>query len=190
MRTILTLTLCSLALAEIASAQRQDVVELEGGGGHVFGSGTEDPGPSLPTVDAAVVVWVTEHWGVALRRVEGPGEDLYVNPVEIPDRRFLGVGHLRYWTVTARHRQPMFRAFGLEIGVGMMFAERFADIEMFRDPRIGRIAALNGPAHGLSLEALVTHPLARHFEVKAGITDDFNVETNHFQPVALAVVRV
>jgi hypothetical protein len=71
----------------------------------------------------------------------------------------------------------------------MMFGERFDDIVMFRDPRIGRISGLNGPAYGLSLEALVTHPLARHFAVKAGVTYDFVVETNHFQPIALAVVR-
>src|SRR5580765_6195060 len=94
MKMILTLTLCSLAIADIAHAQRQDVVELEGGGGYVFGSGAEDPGPSLPTLDAAVVVWATERWGVAVRRVEGPGEDLYTTPAEIPDRTFLGVGHL------------------------------------------------------------------------------------------------
>jgi hypothetical protein len=189
MRKILTLTLCSLALAGSAHAQRQDVVELEGGGGYLFGSGAEDPGPSVPTVDAAIVVWAAPRWGVAVRRVEGPGEDLYTPPIEIPDRTFLGVGHLRYWTVTARHRRPISRDLGFEIGFGLMFDDTFDDIEMFRDPGIGRIAARNGPAYGLSLEALVTHALARRFALKAGVTYDFNVETNHLQPVALAVVR-
>jgi len=189
MRTILTSVLCSLTLAEIAHAQRPDVVEIEGGGGYVFGSGAEDPGPSLPTVDATIVVWATKSWGVAVRRVEGPSEDFYTTPIEIPDRTFLGVGHLHYWTVTARHRRSLSRALGLELGGGMMFDGRFEDIEMFRDPGIGRVAAPNGPAYGFSLEALVTHGLARRFAVKAGVTYDLNVETNHFQPVALAVVR-
>jgi hypothetical protein len=189
MRRLLAFALCSLALADIAHAQRQGVVEIEGGGGYVFGSGAEDPGPSLLTLDATFVVWATERWGVAVRRVEGPGEDLYTTPAEIPDRTFLGVGHLHYWTVTARHRRSVSRELGLEIGFGMMFDEKFDDIEMFRDPRIGRIAGPNGPAYGLSLEALVTHSLARRFAVKAGVTCDVNVDTNHLQPVALAVVR-
>ena len=187
MRKILMLTLCSVALAEVAYAQRQGVVEFEGGGGYVFGSGAEDPGPSLPTLDAAIVVWATERWGVAVGRVEGPGEDLYA-PVESLDRTFLGVGHLHYWTITARHRRSISRDLGLEIGFGMMFDEKFGTIEMFRNsPR--RVSVPNGPAYGLSLEALVTHPVARHFAVKAGVTYDFEFETNHFQPVALAVVR-
>jgi len=188
MRKILALTLCSLALAEVAYAQRRAVVELEGGGGYVFGSGAEDPGPSLPTLDAAIVVWATERWGVAVRRVEGPGENLYAPPVEIPDRTFLGVGQLHYWTVTARHRRSISRDLGLEIGFGMLFNGEFATLEMFHDPP-HRISALTGPYPGFSLEALVTHPLARHFAVKAGVTYDFNFETNNVQPVALAVVR-
>ena len=122
-----------------------------------------------------------------LRRVAGPGEDLYTPPVEIPDRTFLGVGHLQYWTATARYRRSISRELGLEIDFGMMFGERFGTIEMFRDPP-RRVSVPNGPASGLSLEALVTRRLARHFAVKAGVTYDFVVETNHFQPVALGVI--
>jgi hypothetical protein len=186
-RILVLAGLCSVALADFGYAQTRTVVELEGGGGYVFGSGAEDPGPSLPTLDAAIVVWPTERWGVAVRRVEGPGDDLYATPVEIPDRTFLGVGHLHYWTVTARHRRSISRDLGLEIGAGMMFDEQFDTIEMFHDPP-RRISGLNGPTFGLSLEALVTHPLARHFAVKAGVTYDFMFETNHFQPVALGVI--
>jgi hypothetical protein len=133
-----------------------------------------------------IVVWPSQRWGVALRRVEGPGEDLY-SPVEIPDRTFLGGGHLHYWTVTARHRRSTSRGLGVEIGFGIMFGEKFATIEMLRDPP-RRVSAQNGPAYGLSLEALVTHPLARHFAVKGGVSYDFEFETNHLQPVALGVI--
>ena len=189
MRKILVLTLYIVALAEVAYAQRQHVVELEGGGGHVFRASVGAPGPSLPTLDAAVVVWPTERWGVALRRVEGPGEDLYTTPKESRDRTFLGVGHLHYWTVTTRLRQSISRNLGFEIGFGLMFDEWFGHIEMFRDPP-RRVSVPNGPVSGeFSVEALVTHPLARHFAVKAGVTYDWPLEANHFQPVALAVVR-
>ncbi len=186
MRRILTLTLCCLALAEVAYAQRRNVVEFEGGGGYVFGSGTESPGPSLPTLDGAVVVWATPRWGVALRRVAGPGEDLYATPLEGSDRTFLGTGHLYYWTVTARHRRSLSRDFGLEVGFGVMLDEKSDSIVMFRNPP--RRDSVPEVASGFSLEALVTHPLGRHFAVKAGTTYDFVVEVNHFQPVALAVV--
>lgn len=84
MRQILVLAVCSLGLADLGYAQ-QPVVELEGGGGHVFGVGAGAPGPSVPTLDAAVVIWPAERWGVALRRVEGPGEDLYPIPKESLD---------------------------------------------------------------------------------------------------------
>lgn len=188
MRKILTLTLCCVALAEVAYAQRRNVVELEGGGGYVFGSGTEGSGPSLPTLDAAVVVWASEHWGVALRRVAGPGEDLVANPVQRGDRTFLGHGHVHYWTVTARHRRSVSRHLGLEVGGGMMLDDKYDIIEMFGDPP-RRLSGQIQSSYGFSLEALVTHSLARHFAVKAGVTYDFVVETNHLQPVALAVVR-
>src|SRR5262245_49228492 len=145
MGKILTMTLWSLALADVAHAQQPCLVEIEGGGGYVFGSGVEDPGPSLLTLDATIVVWVTGRWGVAVRRVAGPGEDLYGAPVEIPDRTFLGLGHLHYWAMTARHRRSLSSDLGVEIGFGMMFGDKFEDIEMFRDPRIGRIRVPNGP---------------------------------------------
>ena len=182
--------MCSLGLADLGYAQ-QPVVELEGGGGHVFGVGAGAPGPSVPTLDAVVVVWATEHWGVALRRVEGPGEDLYTTPKESPDRTFLGVGNLHYWTLTARRRQSISGNLGFEIGFGMMFNKGVGFIEMFRDPP-RRVSVPSGRGVGFgdySVEALVTHSLARHFAVKAGVTFDAPLEANHFQPVALAVVR-
>jgi hypothetical protein len=186
-RIVVLTALCSIYWADVGYAQSRTVVELESGGGYVFGSGAEDPGPSLPTFDAAIVVWPTERWGIAVRLVEGPGEDLHT-PAESLDRTFLGAGHLHYWTATARHRRSISRDLGLEVGFGMMFDSKFGTIEMFRDPP-RRVSVPNGPAYGFSLEALVTHPLARHFAVKAGVTYDFEFETNHFQPVALAVIR-
>ncbi len=107
MKKILVLAICSLGLADLGFAQ-QPVVELEGGGGYLFGSGGN---PSLRTLNAAIVVWPGERWGVGVQLVEGPGEDLY-QPVESYDRTFLGVGHLRYYTITARYRRPMSQDLG------------------------------------------------------------------------------
>jgi hypothetical protein len=177
----------SFLTSGIARAQKNHTVELETGGGYVFGNGPEDPGPSLPTFTDSFVLWPTVHWGVAIRLVEGPGEDLYASPVQIADRTFLGEGNLHYLTLTARHRNSLALRTGLEVGFGMMFGETFGSIEILREsPR--RVSVPNGPAYGLSLEALVSHSLFSHLIVKAGATYDFEFETNHFQPVILGVV--
>lgn len=187
MRKILVLAVCSLVLADLGHAQERPVVELEGGGGYAFGGGGENPGPSLPTLDAAIAVWPTERWGLAVRLVEGPGEDLHA-PIESLDRTFLGLGHLHYWTVTVRHRRSLSPDLGLEIGFGMLFDGEFATIQMFHNPP-RRSSMPDTFFNGFSVEMLVTHPLARHFALKAGVTYDFNFDTANLQPVALAVMR-
>jgi hypothetical protein len=187
MNRILVLAgLFSIGFGDLGYAQNRATVEFEGGGGYVFGGGAEDPGPSLPTVDATIVVWPAERWGLAARLVEGPGEDLHT-PREGLDRTSLGVGHLHYWTVTARHRRPLSRSLGVELGFGKLFGGEFATIQMFHDPP-RRSSKADTFFNGLSLEALVTHALARHFALKAGLTYDFNVETDNLQTVALGVI--
>ena len=54
----------------------------------------ENPGPSLGTIDVAAVVWPWARWGVAVRLVKGPGEDLH-EPVVSGDRTFLGQADLQ-----------------------------------------------------------------------------------------------
>lgn len=188
MRKILILAgLCSLAFPDLGYAQRRPVIEVEGGGGYVFGGGGENPGPSLPTLDLALVVWPAERWGLAVRLVEGPGEDLHA-PVESLDRTFLGFGHLHYWTVTARHRRVAQRDLGFEAGFGMLFGGEFATVQVFHNPP-RRSSAADIFFNGFSLEALVTRALARHFGVKAGVTYDFNFDTANLQPVVLGAIR-
>jgi hypothetical protein len=178
---------CSIAVADFGYAQSRATVEFEGGGGYVFGGGTEDPGPSLPALDGTIVVWPVERWGLAVRLVEGPGEDLHT-PIESLDRTFLGSGHLRYWTVTARYRRPLRRDLGLEVGFGKVFDGEFATVQVFHNPP-RRSSAADTFFNGLALEGLVTRGFARHFAVKAGLTYDFNVETANLQPVVLGVIR-
>lgn len=174
-------------MAGTANAQTRPVIEVGGGAGYVFGGGAEDPGPSLPVFDVIAVVWLGERWGVGVRLVDGPGEDLHA-PVASSDRTFLGTGHLRYWTVSARQRRPLARRLGLELGYGMLFGGEFALIQELHDPP-RRTSAPDISFTGFSFEALVTRELARHVAVKAGVTFDFNFETTNFQPVALGVIR-
>jgi hypothetical protein len=183
-RTLLLAALLAVGAPALTEAQ---TFEVELGGGYVFGSGAENPGPSLPAFDAGFVFWPTARWGIAARLVEGPGEDLHA-PVPSLDRTFLGVGHLHYWTVTARHRRVT-PALSLELGFGLMRDGHFATVQVFRDPALGRRADPDNFFGGLSLEAFVSRAVSRHFGIKAGLTYDFNVETNNLQPIVLGTVR-
>jgi hypothetical protein len=185
-RILMLAAICIIGLADASYAQDRARVEFGGGAGYVFGGGAEDPGPSLPAFDAIVFVWPFERWGVGFRWVEGPGEDLHA-PIRSGDRAFLGTGHLRYWTVTARHRRPLGRQLWFELGFGMLFGGKFATIVELDDPprRLSGDTTFNG----FSVDGLVTRELASHFSVKAGLTFDFNFETNNVQPVAIGVIR-
>ncbi len=186
-RVLVLAAICGLGLADTASAQRRAIVEIGGGVGYVVGGGAEDPGPSLPAVDAVIHVWPFERWGVGVRWVEGPGEDLHA-PIESFDRAFLGTGHLRYWTVTARNRRTLPRQLEFELGFGMLFGGEFASIQELRDPP-RRLASASTFFNGFSVDGLVGRALGRHLGVKVGLTFDFNFETTNVQPVALGVIR-
>ena len=184
-RMLLLTALLATGFPAVADGQ---IFEIEMGGGYVVGSGSEEPGPSLPAFDAGVAFWPSAHWGVAVRRVEGPGEDLH-EPRVFGDRTFLGTGHLRYWTFTARHRRALTPSWGLETGFGVMAAGHFAEVWTFNDAPLDRHASLLASYWGFSLEGFATRALSRHFGIKAGVTYDFVVETNSLQPLVLGVVR-
>lgn len=171
-------------LPDVAGAQRLDVGV---GTGYVFGGGAENPGPSLPTVDVVGVVWPWNRWGLAVRWVEGPGEDLYAEPVTGGDRTFLGFGHLRYSTVTLRHRRRFSDSLGFELGAGLILGGRFASIQEL--PPIGRLDEPDNFFGGLASDAFLTRRLRGPLWVEAGVTFDFNIETNNLHPVVLVVYR-
>jgi len=181
-----------------------DRLELQAGPGYARGGGSEDPGPSLATVNLGAAFWFTDRWGIAVRHVEGPGEDLYDPPIVSPDRTFLGpadlsngtvierifLGHanLSYNTVTARYRRSLPRLLELNLGFGLMFGGRFDTVMDILTPSGQWV---RGEAQtsflGLSVELLVGKKLTRHFGIKAGVTQDFNFETNNLQPVVMGV---
>jgi len=175
-----------LVLAGFAAPAWAQTVEIELGGGYVVGGGAEDPGPSLPAFDVGVAFWATEHWGVAVRRVEAPGEDLH-EPSVGGDRTFLGSGHLAYWTVTARRRSSVTTRLGLELGFGLLLDGRFATIAMLHEPP--RRLEMGTSFGGFSLEALLTRELWSHLAIKMGATFDSNFETTNLQPLVVGAIR-
>jgi len=184
-RTLLLTALLAVGAPELTEAQ---IFEIELGAGYVFGSGAENPGPSVPVFDAGVACWPSARWGIAVRVVDGPGEDLH-EPVVFMDRTFFGTGHLRYWTFTARHRRALQPTWGMEIGAGLMTNGRYASVWMFTDQAESRHAGGGSDFAGFSLEGLATKAFSRHFGIKAGVTYDFNFETNNLQPVVLGTIR-
>ena len=185
MRTVMALGVVVLVAGSAPSPTLAQHVELGAGAGYVFGSGAEDPGPSLPSVDGSVAVWPFTHWGVAYRRVSAPGDDLWDTPVQSGDRVYLGQARLRYWTATARYRRPIGPSSGVQFGLGVQKGGEFSTIWTLRGQhRVDPDSFFSG----MALEAFVTRRVWRHLAIHAGATFDFNVETNSLQPVVLAVM--
>ena len=160
-------------------------VEVGAGGGYAFGGGVEDPGPSLATLDACVAIWPLENWGVAVRRVSGPGEDLLDTPFVSADRTFLGQADLHYWTATARYRRPIGRSAGVQVGLGFQKSGQFSTVWMFNGQRRVAPDTFFG---GAALELLATRRVWRRFALHGGVTVESNLETTNVHPVLLAVV--
>jgi hypothetical protein len=172
-----------------AVAQTRDVLELQLGGGYVVGGGAEDPGPSLPTHDVGIAVWLTEHWGVAARRVVGPGEDIRDSPIVGRDRIFAGKGNLKYSTVTARYRRFFLGEIELNIGFGLAMQGTFEGVQfLLRPGEPPRRITPETRFGGFALEVLLGHKFSRHFGAKGGFTEDFSFETSNFHPVGLGVI--
>ena len=161
-------------------AQDRNRLELQAGGGFVWGGGAEDPGPSLATYDVGFVLW-DDKWGVAARYVRGPGQDRaeWAN-----SDSYIGSGNLRYTTVTARRRWFLAGSTELNVGFGLMLGGSFEDLDMRRS----RVVATESVFSGFSFEALVGHRFSRHFGVKWGLTQDCNPETVNTQLVGLGVI--
>lgn len=166
------------------------MVELAAGPGFVFGGGSEDPGPSLPSYDIGVVLWPFARWGVAGRLVRAPGEDLYPNPLPSYDRTFLGREKLSYYTFGARYRRFPVPRHEMNLGFGLMVGGEFRTIVSFQQPGGPPIRRSHRDTffNGFYVEGLWGWRLYRHLGVKGGVTFDFNFETNNLQPVVLAVV--
>ena len=120
--------------------------------------------------------------------MRAPGDDMWDSPVETTDRIFSGQGNLQYTTVTARRRWFIASGTELNIGFGLMLEGSYEGVSFLKrsgqPPLLLRTETSFG---GFALELLVGRKLSRHFGVKAGFTEDFNLETNNTQLVGLVV---
>ena len=96
-----------------ASAQERGF-EVLAGAGYVLDTGE---GPSVPTLNGGVTLWLTSHMGIGLQLVAGIGNDHFSQPVE-GDPYFLGTGGMRMWAATAEWR-GFKRGFEFDCGVGL-----------------------------------------------------------------------
>jgi hypothetical protein len=161
------------------SAGAQQTVEGEFGVGRVLNGE-----PAIPTVEIGMAGWPSRHWGVGVRLVRGPGEDVE-NPVFGGDRTFLGAGHLWMWTVTNRYRIGSF-----ELGAGAGF-HRYDTIVLshFIDPdrpdAAPRRSVYVGWDAGLTLE-VYKRTLWPHVAIKVGLMYDAWFEAiDYVRPVLL-----
>lgn len=162
----------ALTLAHPCAAQSYDRVEIQIGGGYVGGGGV-----SLPTYELGAAFWLTERWGVAVRRVGAPGDDL-----RDPAGRFdgalavdAGAGNLRYATVTARYRRFLDSGLEVNLGVGVGTNRSMERVEFLIEsgrPPLPRRRTVS-QRMGLALELLVGRKLSRRFGVKGGVTHAF-----------------
>jgi hypothetical protein len=178
------------SLISAAAAQAYDHrFELQGGGGYVFGAGSEDPGPSLPVFDLGVVFWFDQRWGIAGRHVRGWGEDIREEPDVSGDRLLISKEDLSYYTLTLRHRRGLREDLELNLGVGLLVGGRFEST--FERTRPGGPPERTGIAtkfNGFALEALIGYHLTPHVSIKAGLTEDFNFDTANTHPLVMLVL--
>lgn len=160
------------APARSSAAQSPDRVEIQAGAGHVGGGGV-----SLPTYELGAAFWLTGRWGVAVRLVGAPGDDLRDPAGRYDDVRMVdaGAGNLRYVTVTARYRRFLNRGLEVNLGVGVGTSRSVERIEFLLEPgqsHVQRRRTVSQPM-GLTLELLLGRKLSRHFGVKGGVTHAF-----------------
>ena len=89
---------------------------------------------SLATYNLGVACWVSDDWGVAARHVVGPGSELWDPVYDSSDRTYIGLGSLRYTTVTARRRWFMTGGTQLDVGFGLMLNGSYESIGFLKRP--------------------------------------------------------
>jgi hypothetical protein len=184
----LLLATAGLTDSEVLAQAYDHRVELQGGGGYVFGSGS-DSGPSLPVFDVGIVFWFDERWGVAGRHVRGWGEDIREEPEPSGARLFISKDDLSYTTLTVRHRRGLREDLELNLGFGLLVGGRSeSTLEQVRPGGPPERTGITNKFNGFSLEALIGYRLTPNVSIKAGVTEDFNFDVANTQPVVLLVL--
>lgn len=180
MATRACLLVAVLHLCVVATSWSQ-IVEIELGGGHVFGGE-----PSVAIVEAGVIVWPLQHWGIAAHIIRGPGDGESL--LRLPEVGRYLTGHLRAWTVTARYRLP---TIGLEVGVGIARGDYDSSALLQPANERPRLSSSGTPRGGVALGAFYKRTLWRRVGISGGLAYDMWVEgRDYVRPVVLGVVGV
>ncbi len=171
-----------------AAAQQRDRIEVQVGGGWVW----HYLAPRhLGSVEVGLALWVSDGWGIAVRRVVAPGDSL-ARPADRPsDNRWAGDGNVRYTTVTARYRRLLRGDLELNVGFGLL-AQGAVD-HLLTPHETGRLQDLQRITEayrgGGALELLVGRKVFGSVGVKGGFTmaryTDLYVNTNVVGLVAI-----
>ena len=172
MQRLRALVVPAMLLFNASAVAQERGIEVHGGAGYVFDAGE---GPSVPTISAGVVGWVTRGWGVGVRLIEGVANDYYDEPIGTT----LGPGDLRMWTLTSQWRW-FARATEVNLGLGAGgYGYRYHRI---RDGRpIGDRSGSGFVAIDLLFGRRVTGPL----HLKGGFTYALAGDAHGLQPVVL-----
>src|SRR5262245_27564685 len=173
------------------SKPRSPLLEIAPAVGYAFGSGAEDPAPSLAAVTLGATFWFERRFGIAVTAVRGVGKDLYDRPLVSPSepigaiysREYLGKEALRYYRTTLRYRRSLNNRNELNVGVGLALGGSFRQIVWMRTPT-GLVDVSTETGFGaFSGELLFGRRIAKHLALKTGAAIDFNLETNVLLPV-------
>jgi hypothetical protein len=164
-------------------------VEVQGGAGYVHDSGE---GPSVPTVAAGAVLWLTPHVGISGRYARGIGDDHFDPPVSGGDRTFFGPGGLRMWAATIEWRGFQ-NGFEFNAGLGWgghsyEYQEILTGIRRAGgsiDPITPKLLRQRYGIGMIASEVLVGHRIVGPFHLKAGFTYGLAGDVHPFQPVVV-----
>ena len=160
-----------------SAAQPRNEVELGGGFHAAIAFGDMIELPSVPTVDARVVRWLSDRWGIAGRVLVGIGSN---RPDEsaVVERRWP-----TYAQVTVRYRVASTEKTALHVGFGGG-VDRVSETVRYGQG-ITAEKHRSGP-HYVALEALSSRAVTERFSFRYGATMVLPV---HIHPVVLAAYQ-
>ena len=174
-----------------ASAQERGF-EVLAGAGYVLDTGE---GPSVPTLNGGVTLWLTSNMGIGLQLMAGIGNDHFSQPVE-GDPYFLGTGGMRMWAATAEWR-GFKRGVEFDFGVGLgrhSFEDHYDDTGIRHaadsiNPTIRHTRRYRYETEVIASKFLIGRRLVGPFHLKGGFMLGYADDIQPFQPLVVLSVR-
>ena len=170
---------CVVCLSAEAFAQQRGI-ELQGGAGYVFDSAE---GPSVPAVNAGLVVWLTRGWGLGARLAEGLADERFDLAADESGDVSRSLGDLRVWALTSQWRW-FARAIEVNAGVGVGSSGWRS-----KSVRTGERTTSRSGVGFLALDVMVGRRIAGPVHLKGGFTYGLMDDSHPFQPVVMVALR-